>query len=380
MRQKMKYVIVPILAAVTAFSMNLPSYAATRNKVASVRLEVKCDEVPAAGETIGSVDVTVKTPSDKVEVSEKAEYYDTNDDEWERGEVPTIRLEVSVKDNEKDYFTSSTKVTVSGYHSEIKSKKVVDSGNTLRIDIKLRKVSGDLGEVGDLWWDGRTATWEEIDDANRYEVKLYRGSTTVTTITTSGSTYNFYPYMSRSGDYTFKVRGVSTSDGEKSAWSDESEEYYMSQGDAYTGTPPSGSNGSGNSGSTSSGWNQDGTGWRYFTSGNAVRNAWVYVDNNWFYMADNSYMMTGWIFVDNNWFYLNPISDGTRGAMKTGWQNIDGNWYYLNPVSDGTRGARRTSYQMIDGRWYFFDLNSGAMWANRVVPNGKWADVNGVIN
>ena len=90
-------------------------------------------------------------------------------------------------------------------------------------------------------------------------------------------------------------------------------------------------------------------------------------------------MMTGWIYVDNNWFYLNPVSDGTRGAMKTGWQAIDGAWYYLNPVSDGTRGARKTSYQMIDGKWYFFDTATGAMWVNRQAPNGKWIDANGVV-
>ena len=66
--------------------------------------------------------------------------------------------------------------------------------------------------------------------------------------------------------------------------------------------------------------------------------------------------------------------------MKTGWLNLGGTYYYLNPISDGTRGARKTGYQNIDGKWYFFDLNTGALWMNRTVPNGKWADANGVIN
>ncbi|MDY3814889.1 MAG: hypothetical protein SOZ61_11660 [Candidatus Copromonas sp.] len=37
--------------------------------------------------------------------------------------------------------------------------------------------------------------------------------------------------------------------------------------------------------------------------------------------------------VDGNWYYLNPVSDGTQGAMKTGWftDPQDGYLYYLDP-------------------------------------------------
>ena len=90
-------------------------------------------------------------------------------------------------------------------------------------------------------------------------------------------------------------------------------------------------------------------------------------------------MKTGWIYVDNNWFYLNPVSDGTRGAMKTGWQDIGDARYYLNPISDGTRGAMKTGYQRIDGRSYYFDANDGRLWLNRNTPNGQYADGNGMI-
>lgn len=89
-------------------------------------------------------------------------------------------------------------------------------------------------------------------------------------------------------------------------------------------------------------------------------------------------MQTDWQFIDNRWFYLNPVSDGTRGAMKTGWQQINGVWYYLNPVSDGTRGAMMTGYQTIDGKTYYFD-DSGAMWANRTAPNGRYLDASGAM-
>ena len=377
MKQSMRRIVIPALATVTALAMCMPAYAASRDKISSVKLKVDCGEEPEAGDDVGSVDVTITSPTDKVAISENAEYYDTNDDEWERGEIPVIRLELEAKDTENYYFTSSTKVSVSGFHSEVKSKKVLNGGDNLRVDIKLRKVGGDLEDIDDVYWDGRTAVWSEIDDANKYEVKLYRGSTTVTTVTTSSNRYNFYPYMTKAGDYNFKVRGVSGSDGEKSEWSDESDDYYMSSGNVYTGTPPTNSSSGTNSGS---GWNQDQFGWTYrYSDGNTAK-GWIYVDNNWFYMAPNGYMTTGWIFVDNNWFYLNPVSDGTRGAMKTGWQFIDNNWYYLNPNSDGTRGARMYGYQFIDGNWYVLDPASGVRWSNVTTAFGQWIDANGVVH
>ena len=389
MKLNFKRIIIPALAVVTALSMSVPAYADDREKISTIKLKVDCGEEPEAGDDIGSVDVTISSGYAKCYISEGGpEYYDTNDDEWERGEIPVIRLELEAYDDYK--FTSSTKVSVSGYHSDLKSKKVLNSGDGLRVDIKLRKVGGDLEEAEDLEWDGRRAEWDDVEDADKYEVKLYRNGTAVTTITTSGNSFNFYPYMTRSGDYTFKVRAISNSDGEKSEWSSESEEYYMSSADVYTGSAPtttdytssttsSGSSPANSSASYNAGWAQDATGWTFWQNGQALKNTWLYVDNNWFYMGSNNYMMTGWIYVDNNWFYLNPISDGTKGAMLSGWQNINGVVYYLNPVSDGTKGALKVGYQVIDGNTYYFDTSNGSLWMNRTVPDGRWADSNGVV-
>ena len=65
--------------------------------------------------------------------------------------------------------------------------------------------------------------------------------------------------------------------------------------------------------------------------------------------------------------------------MKTGWQNISGAYYYFNPVSDGTRGAMRTGYQNVDGRTYYLDPGSGILWRSRNTPNGRWADASGAV-
>lgn len=383
MRRGLKRWTAIAMAAAMVTGLSIPAYAAdNREKIPNVKIKITACDEPVAGESVGSVTVAPTSDSAKYKV-DSAEFYDTRDSEWERGETPIVRVELSLKDNAVDdnrfYYTSKSKISVTGYHSEFKSAKILDGGNGLRVDIKLRAVSGDLDEVNDLYWTGRTAEWEEVEDADKYEVKLYRNGSTVTTVTTSSSHYDFYPYMSKAGDYTFKVRAVSNSDGEKSAWTDESDDYYMNASDVYTGAVPSNGGSSNVSGGT--GWVQDQYGWWYgLSGGNRVRSNWLYVDNNWFHFDANGYMETGWIFADNNWFYLNPISDGTRGAMMTGVQAINGIYYYLNPVSDGTRGARLSGFQTINGSLYFFDPNSGAMWANAAVPNGRWAGPNGVVN
>ena len=120
--------------------------------------------------------------------------------------------------------------------------------------MKQRKVSGELEVPDELEWDGRNATWETIDDADKYEVKLYRNGSSVTTVTTSNERYNFYPYMTKAGDYSFKVRAISNSDGEKSEWSDESDDYYMNSSNVYTGTPPASGSGSSGTPSIIGGW------------------------------------------------------------------------------------------------------------------------------
>ena len=386
MRANAKKFAVTSLALASALALTVVVYADDEDKkINKIEFRVLTAQ-PEAGDSVEDPEVEIKTSNAKDKVIIEDLEFDYDEDEWERGETPKIEFTIVAEDGY--YFPSSMDLEVSKNSYKISRRKKVSS-TEWDLQIKMDKVGGDLEEIEDVWWDGRTARWEEIDGADKYEVKLYRNSSTVTTVTTSGNSYNLYPYMTRSGDYYFRVRGIDNSTGDRSEWSDDSDEYYMNSSDVYTGAPPTsntdgGSTVNGPSGSSSfngsTGWLSDSYGWTYWLNGAMVKSSWIYVDNNWFYLGSNGYMATGWIFVDNNWFYLNPISDGTQGAMKTGWQNIGGFWYYLNPVSDGTRGARKTSYQLINGSWYFLDPTSGAMWANTYVPNGMWADANGVLH
>lgn len=386
MRKGLKKWVIAAAAAVTALAMCVPAYAADE-EIKNVKLTLEWDGEPLAGEDIGSISARV---SDTAHYTVTECYYRNEDDDiWERGTVPVVRVELEAKDGYTFKSLSKSKVSISGCHGEYKTSKRLESGAAYQIDIKLRKVAGDLSDIDENYWDGRTAVWTEVDDADTYEVKLYRGSRTVTTVTTSQNHYNFYPHMTSAGEYSFKVRAVSKSDGEKSAWTDVSDDYYMSSNNVYTGGsvdtgnsgnggPSLGGNGGYNAGG--SGWSQNQYGWVYVQyDGSYVKNNWLFVDNNWFYFDGNGYMMTGLQLIGNQWFYLNPVSDGTRGAMLTGVQAVDGAYRYFNPVSNGSKGAMLTGYQNINNQWYYFDPGNGALWSNRTTPDGRWCDAAGVV-
>ena len=147
------------------------------------------------------------------------------------------------------------------------------------------------------------------------------------------------------------------------------------------------------------GWEQlsDGTWTFYDATGTKVVNNWANIGGVWYFLDVNGAMATGWQQVNGSWYYLNPISDGTKGAMKTGWlndngtwyflnssgametgwKNINGSWYYLNPISDGTRGAMKSGWINDNGTWYYLYSN-GSMASNTII-NGYKLSSNGAL-
>ena len=93
------------------------------------------------------------------------------------------------------------------------------------------------------------------------------------------------------------------------------------------------------SASSTNKWIFNGTLWKYVKSnGIEARNEWQYISYNghydWYFFDADGFMKTGWYQDANaNVYYLNPVSDGTLGAMKKGQVKIDGTVYMFN---DGT--------------------------------------------
>lgn len=125
-------------------------------------------------------------------------------------------------------------------------------------------------------------------------------------------------------------------------------------------------------------WTQQSDGSWTFTdkSGNSYQNEWAAVYRSqasdgtaiyeWFRFDENNQMITGWFTdsADGNTYYLNPVSDGSQGAMCTGWHWIDSDGdgiaecYFFNPVSEGTKGRLFQNSVTPDG----YEVNEKGQW------------------
>lgn len=374
------FVCLALTAAALSVAVPFPAQASSDYKYItsiSLKVEVELD----AGDEINSGDslgtskddsgTRVYTTSDKYDVA-SAEW--SNDKDVGIGDTPkiTVWLEPNYSSNgEYDYrfrsSYSSGNVNISG-GEYVSAKK---SGSDLKVVLRVKGVKGTYEAPENAeWGSGKgKATWEEPDDTSgHYDVILYRGSTVVKKLEKySGTSYNFYPYMTKEGDYTFKVRTVPNSDteeryGKKSDWT-ESDSKYIDEDEVSDGTGqdnsndvPGGSTTPGG-GTTDVGWRQDGNTWYFkYPDGNYIKDNWLKWNDKWYLFDSSGRMLTGWQKKNNYWYYL-----GENGDMKKGWLQSGNIWYYLNPNDGGPEGAMVTnSWLTINGKTYFVNA-SGIM-------------------
>lgn len=106
---------------------------------------------------------------------------------------------------------------------------------------------------------------------------------------------------------------------------------------------------------------------------------WRYTPDGWWYRLDNgTWPSDGWKCIDSRWYYFER-----SGHLKTGWLDIDGYRYYLNPVDDGSLGAMRVGWQIIGGKAYYFNGSSdgkyGALLTNTTTPDGYRVGTDGAM-
>lgn len=336
-----------LLMICTVF-MGTTAFAATE-KINTVKLSFTCDPVPKAGEAPGTV--TAKTSSKEFTVK-SAEY--TNDVEvWSLGDRPRVKAVLEAADGYRFSYTTSSHFKLSGRGADFIKAKISDSGSTLNLECYLNQADGKPGTIQGLDWSGFRARWDKADeDVKHYEVRLYRNKNLVTTVTASGTSYDFRNEITRSGDYTFRVRSIAKYADRAGDWSGYSDENTVTERQVSN-------NGSGS-------WVQNQYGWWYrYYNGGYPSNTWEKINNTWYYFNRDGYMLTGWQQINGSWYYL-----GSSGAMTRGWQAVSGRWYYMNGD-----GVMLTGWQYLSGHWYYLD-GSGAMLTGFQFINGRWYYLN----
>lgn len=373
------------------------AFAATKS-ISSVSIRVGTNA--EAGDTLDSITIiedSLEPQEDETYAATNSTKYYIRDAEWitsedrylSIGDEPKMRLYLYVADDDYAFRGSygSRNVSVKG-GTYVSSRR---SSDELEVVVRLNGIKGEYAAPSDASWRdsgyGR-AVWnqdqDEDDDyykavsSDYYDVYLYRGSTKVKELEDyKGTSYNFYPYMTKKGTYYYKVRSVPHTEeekkyGKKSEWM-ESDEMYIDEEHVSDGTGQVNDSGIGGAvGATGQvGWIQSGNTWYYrYPDGTYQQDAWLKLGDIWYlfdssgamltgwqtkngytyYLQDSGAMLTGWIKAGDYWYYLNTLQDGgVEGAMRTGWLNYKDKMYYLL-----SSGAMAEGWTQVDGNWYYF--------------------------
>jgi len=391
--------IMAVSAVLPAFANNGQLYDRTA-PIPSVRITVNTGELQAG-------DMLADDASCYVTIEDNM-YYIFNGADWldsvsslKVGDEPRMKVYLSAIPRETVYDTyvkswyfignyTSTNTHVSG--GEFISAGIRDSGHTLEVTIRVRGVKGSYEIPQNVEWDATLgkAKWEAgNNDSGVYDLVCYRNELIVKKLEKySGNYYNFYPYMTKAGDYTFKVRcavpngkentgayasdygysGVLTitesnrSNGQGQTTTDE-----KNGSASYNGDNTNYPNGTGNE--NVAGWVTDSTGTYFrYPSGVIAKNCWIELGGNFYLLGENGKRLTGWQINPSktNWFYMDPAT----GIMKTGWFRDGQYWYYLEPEG-ASKGMRISGWRDINGKRYFFN-DAGVMVTGWFEIGGKW--------
>ena len=291
---------------------------ASSNKATITNIALKFDTSDIViGSSDKTIEVTAVNDNSYMVTKEEVSAINMDSSVWKSGMTP--RFNITIKP-EEGYKFDTNQLANSGYYtfsgSPVTFVKAKGGSSSITLTIKLDKIRGNADNLGvsDLeWGEDGTARWEPAETAEKYTVRLYRGSHTITTVETTSTSYNFASLIDRSGTYRFKVR--TSAFGATGEW-DTSDDLYVDEEDL----PRFGGKGKGNANGKGA-WLRDHVGW-------------------WYANADRSY-------TTNN------------------WQKIDGLWYFFD-----SRGYMESSkWIMTAGKWYYVS-SSGAMLANTTTPDG----------
>ena len=256
-----------------------------------------------------------------------AEWLDSSSKELVAADEPRMKVTLEPEDVSEYYFLASYKasnVKVSG-GSFVSARR---EGDNLVVTLRINPVKGDYDSPKDVYWNEKNlgeAVWEKPENGSgHYEVQLLRENKNVFKVEDTSSTrYNFYPYMTQTGSYTFKVRTIPSTEqqkkyGKRSDWLESGEleitDRYVSDGKGQQSSNPEAVKGT----QQKTGWFEEGNLWKYrYPSGSLCTSAWENIDGNWYYFDGNSNMVIGWQNIGAEQYYFHG-----NGQMAVGWTKV----------------------------------------------------------
>lgn len=358
-------------------------------------VSVKVSSNLEVGNSLPEIQIGSGTASKgSVIVSQSGSHYTVTEAEWVENskevnpaDEPRMRVVLEPDDVSEYYFLASYKesnVKVSG-GTFVSARR---EGDSLVVTLRVKAARGNYDSPKDAYWNERNlgeARWEQPEsDSGYYELQLYRDGKSVHKVSkTSSRTYNFYPYMTKEGDYTFRVRTIPGTDtqkkyGKNSDWLESGElqitDRYVSDGKGQQNANPSVEKGT----EKTVGWFKEGNIWRYrYPNGNLCQNGWAEINSLWYYFDGNGNMLTGWQQVGGEYYYLH-----NNGQMALGWNKIDDKWYFFRTEEEYPHptGTMVSSGWRIIGPYYYYFNTDGSIFTGWLQLNGKLYYLNTLDN
>lgn len=375
------------------FGMPLNASAGTKPiQTVSVKVNSKLEPgggLPSIG--IGSQspengEISVSAGNNKYQVTE-AEWVDKSDKVLKASDEPRMKVTLEPADVGEAYFLASYKksdVKVTG-GTFVSARR---DGDSLVVTLRVNGVKGEFDPPADAYWHEDNlgeARWEKPENTSGYyEVQLLRNGKTVFKLAKlSGLRYNFYPYMTQKGMYSFRIRTIPETEvqvkyGKKSEWIESGDleitDRYVSDGKGQQnkdGTVVKGT-------TDAIGWIQENGVWRYrYPSGELCRGGWAEINGFWYYFHVDGTMLTGWQQINGRYYYLYP-----NGQMAVGWARPDGGWYYFRTEQEGSEplGSMVSGGWRVIGPYYYYFNNDGSLYTGWLLKDGHWYYLNTVDN
>ncbi len=393
MDQKMKRLTALVLAFLCVIVMPGEAWAATKPMNT---ISIKISSKLKAGDRLPGIDIgTGNAPDGGILVAQKGSHFtvtsaswvDSSSKETVAADEPRMSLVLEPDDVSEYYFLANYKassVKVSG-GSFVSARR---DGDNLVVTVKVNPIRGEYDSPRDVYWNEKKlgeAKWEKPENGSGYyEVQLLRNNKNVFKVEkTSATNYNFYPYMTQTGDYTIKIRTVPGTDFQKS---------YAKQSDWLESGPlvitdryVSDGKGQQNAKSTAIkgtedtvGWIKQGSEWKYrFPSGAFKTGGWERINDKWYYFDDAGIMIKGWKTIGGFQYYFHE-----NGEMALGWAKVNNQWYYFRPEKEGSypEGSMFSpGWRVIAGYYYYFNQD-GSVFTGWLKDNDKWYYLNTLDN
>lgn len=284
------------LASLLSLGALFTSYGKEEKAITSIPLSFSWDKKPRGGEWVGKV--YAKTRSSQFIVD--GAVYDKEEDTWFFGESPIVEVDLSAKEGFCFTTTDRNSFSLSGCDAQFKEATMEEDGSSLTLRVSLTQLEGTLPVTTAAGWNGNTAVWDEVEGAERYEIKLYNDNTLTATTTSSGTSCDLSSFINHEGTYTFNVKTLGTYQTQSSSWSESAGPYTVAKEDAWYI-----SNGT---------WHNTSAGWRFIYENDAYPvNTWRFINDKWYYFNQQGYMAA-------NCYVKSPDEETYR------WLGSDGAW------------------------------------------------------